>query len=417
MDRELDESFRRQRLGRRVAVGGGMALLLVAAFVFLPGWLRPSIGRDRIRTGKVERGPVEAVVEATGVVVPAFEGVLSSPVETRVEKILRRPGQKVRAGDPILALDTSGPRLEVERLEDRLAQKENDERQLQLSLDKSLSDLRGQIERQRLDTEVLETRAVQNRRLRADGLIPEDTLRVAEVEAKKARIVLRQLEESVANTRSSTAAQISGLEIELSTLRKERAEAARQLELATTRADRDGVLTWVVPEVGATVRRGDVVARIADLDSFRVEATVSDVHSARLATGLPVRVVLDDETLPGRLARVDPTIESGAVRFFVDLDDAAHPKMRDNLRVDVLVVTGRHGDTLRLPKGAASQEGGAGTVFVVQGDEAVRRAVRFGLSGYEWDEILEGLTPGEEVILSDMRDYLHLQRVKLDDTK
>jgi HlyD family secretion protein len=417
MDRELDESFRRQRLGRRVTVGGGMALLLVAAFVFLPGWLRPSIGRDRIRIGKVERGPVEAVVEATGVVVPAFEGVLSSPVETRVERILRRPGQKVRAGDPIVALDTSGQRLEVERIEDRLAQKENEERQLQLSLDKSLNDLRGQIERQRLDTEVLEARAGQSRRLRADGLIPEDTLRVAEVEAKKARIVLRQLEESVASTRSSTAAQISGLEIELSTLHKERDEAARQLELATTRADRDGVLTWVVPEVGATVRRGDVVARIADLDSFRVEATVSDVHSSRLAPGLPVRVVLDEETLPGRLARVDPTIENGAVRFFVDLDNAAHSKLRDNLRVDVLVVTGRHAGTLRLPKGAASQEGGAAAVFVVQGDEAVRRDVRFGLSGYEWDEVLEGLAPGDEVILSDMRDYLHLQRVKLDDSK
>ena len=390
-----------------------MLALLIAVLVLLPGWLRPSVDRDRVRTGKVARGPVEDVVEATGAVVPAFEGVLSSPVEARVEKILKRPGQTVRAGEPILVLDTSGSRLELERLEDRLAQKENEKRQLQIGLDKSLSDLRGQIERQRLDTEVLEARAAQNRRLHADGLTSEETLRVAEVEARKAGIELRQLEESVGNARRSTDAQLAGLDLDLSTLRRERDEARRQLELATTRSDREGVLTWVVQEEGATLRRGEVLARIADLDSFRVEATVSDVHAARLTPGLPVQVMVDGESLPGTLASVDPTIQNGAVRFLVDLADGAHPKLRDNLRVDVRVVTGRRASALRLPKGAVDREG-EGAVFVVQGDEAVRRTVRFGLSGSDYDEVLAGLEPGEEVILSDMRDSLHLQRVKLD---
>jgi HlyD family secretion protein len=414
MDRELDESFRRRRLAGRVAMGGGMLALVAAVFLLLPGWLRPSIDRDRLRTGKVGRGPVEEVVEATGRVVPAFEGVLSSPVEARIERILKRPGERVRAGEPILVLDTSGSRLEVERLQDRLQQKENEKRQLQISLEKSLADLRGQIERQQLDTEVLEARASQNRRLRADGLISEETLRVAEVEAKKARIILKQLQESVAGSRRSTEVQLAGIDIDLSTLRKERDGALRQLELATTRSDREGVLTWTVPQEGATVRRGDVIARIADLDSFRVEATVSDVHAARLAAGLPVKVMVDGEPLPGRLASVDPTITNGAVKFLVDLTDGAHPKLRDSLRVDVLVVAGRRADTLRVPRGSFGREGEAGVVFVVQGDEAVRRDVRFGLSGYEQDEVLEGLEQGEEVVLSDMRDFLHLQRVKLD---
>src|SRR6185369_2763956 len=207
--------------------------------------------------------------------------------------------------------------------------------------------------------------------------------------------------------------QLQGLDLDLATLRRDRDEAKRQLELATTRSDRSGVLTWVVPQEGTTVRRGEVLARIADLDSFRVEATVSDVHSSALHTGEAVRVMLDGQPLSGRLAQVNPTIENGTVKFTVDLDDKRNPKLRNNLSVDVLVVTDSRANALRVPKGPYAQGGAAVPVFVLQGDHAARRTVRFGISGYEHFEVLEGLAEGEQVILSDMRDYVHLSRVNL----
>lgn len=413
MDRELDASYRYRRLGRRAAWGGGALALCVTGLILLPGWLRPSLERDRIRTGNVDRGPVEGIVEASGTVVPAFEGVISSPVEARIEKILKRPGDLVRAGEEILKLDTSSSRLDLEKIEDQLARKANEQEQLRINLEKSLNDLKGQIERQKLDAEAAAYRAEQNRKLRADGLVSEVSLKASEVEAKKARIELSQLEASVDGARRSTAAQLQGVELDLATLRKERDDARRLLDLATTRSDRPGVLTWVVPQEGATVPRGQMIARIADLDSFRVEATVSDVHSSSLHPGQTVRVMVDDRPLTGRLSSIDPTIENGAVKFLVDLDDAKNPRLRNNLRVDVLVVTDSRASTLRVPKGPFAQGGSNGSVFVIQGDHAVRRPVRFGLSGYDHFEVLEGLDPGEEVILSDMRDYERLERINL----
>jgi HlyD family secretion protein len=413
MDRELDVSYRYRRLGRKAAWSVGGIALGVAILVLLPGWLRPSVARAEIRTGKVDRGPVEGIVEASGTVIPAFEGVLSSPIDARVEKILKRPGEMVRAGEEILALDTSAARLELEKIEDQLAKKVNEQRQVRISLEKSLSDLRGQIERQKLDAEALEYRAEQNRKLRRDGLVSEQTLKAVEVEAKKAKIELAQLQESVGSARRSTDAQLEGLDLDLATLRREREDARHLLELATTRSDRSGVLTWVVLQEGVTVPRGEVIARIADLDSFRVEATVSDIHSSRLHAGQLVRVMLDGKPLTGRLAAIDPTIENGAVKFKVDLDDARNPKLRNNLRVDVLVITDARVNTLRVPKGPYAQGGATEKVFVVQGDEAVSRSVRFGLSGYDFFEVLDGLAPGDEVILSDMRDFADLERVKV----
>lgn len=413
MDRELDVSFQRRRIGRRIAWAIGSLGLVVAVLVLLPGWLRPTLERDRIRIGRVDRGPVEGIVEASGTVIPAFESVVSSPVDARIEKILKRPGEAVREGEEILRLDTSASRLALETIENNLARKVNEQEQVRLALEKSLNDLRGSIESSRLDAEASEYRAEQNRRLRTDGLVSDQNLKASEVEAKKARIELNRLQASVAGERQAAQARLEGLELDLRTLRKERDEALRQLELATTRSDRAGVITWVVPQEGATIRTGEVVARIADLDSFRVEATVSDVHSSHLSPGLPVKVMIDGQPLPGRLANVYPTIENGALKFAVDLDDARHPKLRNNLRADVLVVTASRMNTLRLPKGPFAQGGAKESVFVIHGDRALRRTVRFGVSGYDYLEVLDGLSEGEEVILSDMNDYEHLEQVSL----
>ena len=196
MDRELEASYRYRRLGRRAVVGIGVAVLCAAVMILLPGWLRPSLAREQIRMGTVDRGPVEGIVEASGTVVPAFEGVISSPVEARVEKVLKRPGDLVKAGDEILALDTSSARLDLGKIEDQLAKKANEQQQLRITLDKSLADLRGQIEAQKLDVEASGYRAEQNRKLRADGLVSEQTLKASEVEAKKAQIQLAQLQAS-----------------------------------------------------------------------------------------------------------------------------------------------------------------------------------------------------------------------------
>ncbi len=113
MDREISSSFRQGQLRRRVGAGLGSLAFLLAIGLLLPGWLRPTLAREQIRMGTVDRGTIEGIVEASGQVIPAFEAVLSSPVEARVEKILKRPGDLVQAGEEILALDTSASRIEV----------------------------------------------------------------------------------------------------------------------------------------------------------------------------------------------------------------------------------------------------------------------------------------------------------------
>jgi len=199
----------------------------------------------------------------------------------------------------------------------------------------------------------------------------------------------------------------------VSTLDKEVVEARRQLELATARADMDGVVAWVASQEGTTVRRGDPIARIARPDAFRVEATISDIHVTRLAAGMPVRIVAAGRSLKGIVAAVLPAIEGGAAKFLIDLAQPADPKLRQNLRVDVHVVVASKDGVPSVDRGPFATGGALQPVFVVDGDRLVRKQVRFGLTGFDRLEIVDGAAVGEEIVVSDMQDYAHLQSVRL----
>lgn len=413
MDRIIPESEVRRRTAKRV-IG---SLVAIAALAFSVAatmqWLRPSLRRADLQFARVERGSVDRTLQAAGTIMPAVEQVVSSPVEARVLRIVRRAGDRVRAGDELVALDTSASRLDVGRLEDRIKQKKSEQEQARLRSDETIAGLNAQIAQKTLDVEIARYKSRQNETLHHEGLVSQSELLAAQTTEKKNGIELAQLREAVVRAQRGRAAEAASYDVELRTLANERDESVRQLGLAMMHADRDGVITSIVQEAGTTIRRGDVVARIADLSSFRVTATISDMHAASLAPGQRVRVKLDDETsLDGTISGIDPQIANGAARFEVRLDQPSHPRLRNNVRVDVFVISGRHDNVLRVRRGSL---GGSESedVFVLRGDELVRAQVRWGLAGEEALEVRDGLREGEQVVINNMSDYAGVKKLRL----
>ncbi len=413
MDREIDVSYRRMQLLRRVL----MSLVLVGAialvFFYAPRLLKTSIARTQIRTARVDMGPLEAQITASGVVVPEFEQVLSSPVNARVLKILKRPGAILSKGEPIIELDLNESQLAIEKINQQIELKQNQQSKARLDLESTLINLQSQIQIKGLELKSAQASTARNRELFKQGLLSEERLLEVEFAEEKTRTELKQLQDSKNNAQASTKTQLEGLVLEMKTLEQERTEARRQLELATTKSDRNGVLTWVINEEGATVQKGAVLARIADLNSFRVEATVSDVHANRLGAGLPVKVKINDDLLAGTVTSINPTVTNGVITLIVGLEDKSNQLLKSNLRVDVLISTDRKEQALRIKKGPFASGEGARDVFVIRGDVAIKTPVRFGISSFDHYEVLQGLIEGDEVIISDMKDYLHLKEVKL----
>ena len=412
MDRPLPPDVERQNRLRRVLKIVVPVAIVAAVLTSLPGWMRPAVGRERIRTARVTTGPIEAVITASGTVTPEVERVLSSPLDARVLRILQRPGAHLKQGDPVVELDISESVLALDKVIKDLKIKENQQAQTRLALEKSLVDLDGRLEVKTLELQSAQARLAADQQLFKEGLYSREELRRSELAVKQAEIALSQLRQERTNAQRAASVQLEGLALERGSLDKEATQARRLLDLSTTKSDRDGVLTWIVSQEGALVRRGDVIARIADLTSFRVAATVSDVHVGRLRTGLPVAVRATNLDLQGTVTDVFPTVENGVLRFTVALTEPSHAGLRPNLRTDVLVVTDRKPRVLRVKRGPFA-DNVARQAFVVRGDRAVRIPIEIGLGGADDVELVSGVSEGDEIIISDMKDYIHLSEVKI----
>jgi HlyD family secretion protein len=413
MDRAIPDSMLRRRRIRIWLRAGALLGAIAVAGALVGAWIQPSVRRGHVRTARVDRGPVDATVAATGVVVPLVEHVLTSPIDTRVVRIRKSPGAALAAGEAIVELDVGGARLAVSTLDDQIALKRNESQRADLELETTLADLRRRRAIKELELQSLQLEASRARTLFERGVYAEDAARKADTDVARARIELEQLDESAHAAERTFAARADGVALEIKILAKQRVEAAHVLEVATAATDRPGVLTWVIAGEGTSVRRGDPIARVADLSSFRVDATVSDVHAARLTAGMPATVRVGEAALPGSVGAVHPSVENGALAFEVQLDDPADARLRPNLRVEVHAVTASKPSALRIARGTFGAPDGSMCAFVVRGDRAVRTPIQLGIASFDAFEVIAGLVEGDEVIVSDTTDFMHHREVAL----
>ena len=413
MDRPLEEHELRSRTRRRAAQLAGGIAALAAAWFGLGALLRPSLSFGRLRTGTVDVGPMTATLSATGTVFPEAERVLASPIDARVLKVLKRPGASVSAGEALVQLDTTQPALDVDRLKKELRLKETQAERAQLKLQGTLSALESQVRVKELSLSTYRASLERYRKLFAEGLVSEELLRQAELDEARTREELSQLREEMLLAKRSAVVEQKALEAELSTARGEAAQSERELALSAARSDRDGVVTFVVSEEGAAVRKGEVLARVADLTAFRVDAQVSDVHASRVRPGQEAVVRVGAVPLAATVARVQPEVKDGQVTVSLSLAEKAHPLLRPSLRVDVELVTDRRERAVRLPRGSFGAAEGGVDVWVLKDGEARRTRVRLGVSNAERYEALSGLSAGDVVVLSEMADFAHLARVRV----
>jgi HlyD family secretion protein len=413
MDRPIEPEVRRSRNVRR----GAIAILSIAAVIFLVHatvkWLRPSVARKDVELARVEIGSIDASLPASGTIVPAFEQVVSSPVDARVLRILHRAGDHVHAGDELVALDTSAAKLDTDRLSDSVAAKMSEQAELRLKIEDNVANLHSQIETKRLDRDILQFKAQENATLAKEGLVSSQDNLAAAASLKKSEIELQQLGQALARARRTGDAQLASIASSIATLQRDRQESQRQLSLAMMGADRDGVITSIVEDAGAALHKGDVVARIADLSSYRVAANISDLHASELAPGMRVRVKLDDTTsIGGAITSIDPRVDNGSVRFWIALDERSHPKLRNNVRADVFVLTSQRANALRVKRGSLGNSS-VEDVFVLRGGELVRTQVKWGVEGENALEVASGLREGDQVVINNMSDYSGVDRLRI----
>lgn len=411
MDREISVTEKRKKRNKHLIRAGVVALALIAGFLVLRQTIQPSIDRGRIRTAVVERGALEATVRATGTVTPGFEQVISSPLDSTVQRVLVEAGSRVEKGQPLLELDLSSVELEIAQLEEKISLKRKESQAQHLRQEKERIDLNARKRVQKVERAGFAVKAERFQKLFDKGLVSSEELREAELQVERAAIEQERLEANLTNLTATLAAQQDSMASEIRLLEQELTLKRQILELGAVRADRDGILVGVIENEGVSVSRGQELARVADLSWFKVEASLSALMAGKLQPGQSVRLKVEKEILNGRVDAVRPTIEDGAAKVLISLEEAGHPGLKANLLVETFIVTDARGDVLKLENGPFLNGSGSQEIFVVRGRVAQKIPIVAGISNFEQVEIVQGLGQGDEVIISDMQRYLHLDKL------
>lgn len=413
MDREISHSLVQKRRFRNISLIILGLVLLTAVFFAFRNFLTTSLSRSTLRIAPVEVGIVENTFTAVGQVIPAFELVMTSPIRASIKQTLFSAGAKVQTGQAIVILDKALTQLEFEKLEGQLSLKRNGISKLQMQLDKELYDAEIENQIKTLTINRLRSQLEDTRRLFKVGGRTQEDVQQAENGLKIAELEKKQLENNLQYKRKSMESSVREVDLSAQIESKNLAELSHKLKMADIIADRPGVLTWVNDKIGSSVNEGDILARLADLRSFRIEGSASDVYANQVTTGLPVIVRINETDMRGMIIQVRPAVENNVVKFEVQLEDDKNSLLRPNMKVEIFIVTQRSPNTLRVANGPAFSGRQVQQIFVLENGVAKRREVEIGLSNFDFVEIKRGLKAGEKVIVSDLSRWEYLSEITL----
>jgi HlyD family secretion protein len=405
MDTVIEEEVTARKKKSAIIIITVVIAVFAMAVWLLRSSLKSTIKKTEITTAVVEKGSVENTLNATGEVLPEFEEILTSPINASIKKVLMDAGNKVKEGQSILTLDKSASQTEFERLNFQLQSKRNEISKLKLDLNKSFFDIRSNNDIKQLRISNLADAVENAKRLFKAGGGTREGIEQAELNLKVAQLEKKQLENEIKSKQQTMQIEIKEAEIALAIQENDLHELQRKLNLANIIATRSGVVTWINKNIGATVREGESLARIADLGSFKVNGSVSDNYMDQLHNGMPVIIRVNDTQMKGHVANVYPSIQNSIVTFDVQLDERNNKLLRPNMKVDVFLVTELHNNVMRVANGPAFKGASAQDVFVINGDKAEKRTVHIGLTNFDFVEIKDGLKPGDVVITLDMSEY------------
>ena len=415
MDREISKEVQRKEQRKQfirigTAVGGFIVLIVVVISM-----LQTSLKRKDLNISTVDKGVIEVSVSASGKVIPAFEEIINSPINSRIVEVYKRGGDSDDVGTPILKLDLQSAETEYNKQLDEEQMKSLQLEQQRVTNHNKLSEMEMnlKVSRMELDRKAVELR--NERYLDSLGAGTTDKVRQVELDYNVSILKLKEDEQKYKNEQALAEADLKVKELELNIFRKSLAETRRTLEDAQIRSPRKAILTYVNNEIGSQIGQGAKVAIVSDLSHFKIEGEIADTYGDRIAAGSKAVIKIGSEKLDGTVSDVTPLSKNGVISFTVQLEEDNHKRLRSGLKTDVYVMNAVKDDVLRIANSSYYVGKGEYELFVVNGNQLLKRKVQLGDSNFEYVEVVSGLQEGDQVIVSDMNAYKDKNKLKIED--
>jgi len=407
----------RKKKKRRLIIGGAsvLALVLITALVSRLKPAAMSVDRAAVWIDTVKRGPMLRQVRGLGTLVPEDIRWIAAAKDGRVEKIVVRPGAHIEPDTLIVEL--SSPDLQQAALDAELKAK---------GAEAELTTLRATLQRELLDqesttaqvhSEYLQAKmeAETNENLKKNGLIAELAYQTSII--KRDELASRDAIEDkrLAFAKDSIEPQLAAKQAELEQLKTSAHLRTQEVEALHVRAGMSGVLQQLPVEVGQRVIPGTNIARVADPTKLKAQIKIAETQAKDIQINQPSSIDTRNGIMPGHVIRVDPAVEQGTVTVDVALDGPLPKGARPDLSVDGTIEIEKIADVLSVGRPALGGSETTQRLFRLDADghSAVRVPVKLGRASFDAVEVVSGLREGDRVILSEMSNWDHVDRVRL----
>jgi len=384
-----------------LAIGIAMVVLIYMAFF-----------SDRTSTYKVEKDKliIETVTEdqfndyitVPGTVEPITTIKLDAQEGGRVEEKVIEEGSMVKKGDIILRLSNPDLYLAILTSEGDLGFRENQLRQTQISMEQEKLQIKRELVTLKFNIDRLSRNYKQNEVLIKDNLISkEEFIRSKEdldaSNQSKDLYMERMKTDSIFRT-----VNIQTMQNDLLNMRKNLALVRDRVKNLNVTAPVDGQLGLLTPEIGQQINRGENMGQLNVLTSYKVTAQIDEHYIDRVRTQLDGTLERQSNKFNLTVRRVYPEVRNGTFKIDMIFRDTMPDNIRTGQTYYISLQLGQPKVSVLVPIGGFFQETGGQWIFVLDPSEsfATKRNISIGRKNPKYYEVLEGLKPGEKVIVS-----------------
>ncbi|AZQ64672.1 HlyD family efflux transporter periplasmic adaptor subunit [Flammeovirga pectinis] len=401
MDKVISQEELKKKKLRKYSKGTVILLVVVCAVLFLNKYLTTSIDKNDILIGVVEKGNVALTITGSGQVEPTIQKAITSPFASFIEATSTSIGQEVKSTQSLLSINIAAAEYRLASLIDEAEIKRAEINKTKLRLSKELFNLKKEVEINSLQLESKKEALKGEEKLLSIGGSTEEKVQLAKTQLAIEALKQDQLQHDLKIREQFIKQEIITLEYALSIQLKNIKEQERKLEKATAKAGIDGVITYINDKVGASVTEGEVLARVANMDHFRIKGKVSEQYVSVLSVGMDVVGRTSKGEYNGTVSSISPSSKNGMITLYVTLNEDEDLKdLRPEMVMDLQIIKEQHKNTLRVYNRGAFKGKLVEEIFVINGNQAKKVSVKTGFRNTKWVEITSVLQEGDSIITS-----------------
>ncbi len=402
MDKAIPKKKGLQKKHIGYIVFGIIILVLFYMAFFADRTSTYKVEKDKLIIETVTEGQFNDYITVPGTVEPISTIFLDAQEGGRVEEKLIEEGTMVKKGDVILKLSNPDLYLNILNSEGQLAEKENFLRNTQITMEQEKLSIKRELVNLKYDIERKKRVFQQNETLIKDDLISkEEFIRSKEdldmAIQSKDLFLERQKQDSLFRT-----VNVETIKNDLVNMRKNLAMVKDRVKNLDVIAPVDGELGLLTPEIGQSIARGENMGQVNILTSYKVTAQIDEHYIDRVRTQLTGKLDRQGSEFDLIVRRVFPEVRNGTFK----IDMTFQNKMPENIRTGqtyyISLQLGQPKISVLVPIGGFFQETGGQWIFVLDPTEsfATKRTISIGRKNPKFYEVLDGLKPGEKVIVS-----------------